>query len=97
MGGIYRSDPANNIVELGKRVEEQGYPIISAVDRRYNTLDVRTKDLHIRDAGSRGLAGRLHSGGRQNIMLTGRSILARRTFLCIVVIEVVYRGGSITG
>ena len=32
MGGIYLGDLAYNIVEFGKRVEEQRYPGISAVD-----------------------------------------------------------------
>ena len=33
MGGTYLGELANNIVELGKRVEEQRYPSISIVNR----------------------------------------------------------------
>ena len=71
MGDIYLDEIANNIVELGKHVEER-------------------RSLHIRDGGTCGLAGRLHSGRRRNIWLRGRSE-GRRKFLCVVVIEAVYR------
>ena len=79
MGNIYLGEIANNIVELGKHVEER-------------------RGLHTRDGGTRGHAGCLYSGRRRNIQLRGRSE-CRRMFLCIVVIEAVYRprGGSITG
>jgi hypothetical protein len=64
MRGIYRSNPANDIVEFGKRVEQQRYSIISAVDSGCNTLDGRAKGLHIRDGGTGDIAGFLHSGER---------------------------------
>ena len=89
MGDIYLGEPANNIVELGKHIEERRNLVfsLSAVDQ----------DLHIGEGGTRGLAACLHSGRRRNIRLRGRNS-CRTMFLCIVVIEAVYRrGGSITG
>ena len=64
MGGTYLGELANNIVELAKRFEEQRYPVISAVDCRYNNFDGQPKGLHIRDGSSRGLAVSLHSERR---------------------------------
>ena len=87
MGDIYLGEPANNIVELGKHIEERRNLVFNAVDWGF----------HIGEGGTRGLAGCLHSGRRQNIRLRGRNS-CRTMFLCIVVIEAVYRrGGSITG
>ena len=78
MGDIYLCEPANNIIEVGKHLEERRNLVISG--------------LHIIDGDTRGLAGYLHRGRRPDIRL--RTSRCRRMFLFTVVIEAVYRSGG---